>query len=38
VKGAVGAGDVRFYQCWYRNAGNFCTSATFNFTNGMQLT
>jgi hypothetical protein len=37
VKGAVSAGDVRFYQCWYRNAAAFCTSATFNFTNGVQL-
>jgi hypothetical protein len=32
------AGDVRHYQCWYRDAVPFCTSATFNMTNGVSLT
>ncbi len=38
VKGAISPGDVRNYQCWYRNAGAFCTPSTFNLTNGLQLT
>ena len=38
VKGANAAGNVRTYQCWYRNAAAFCTTATFNLTNGMQAT
>ncbi len=37
VRGNVSAGDVRTYQVWYRNAAAFCTSATFNLTNGMQI-
>jgi len=36
VTGAVPAGGaIRFYQVNYRNAAMFCTSATFNITNGM---
>lgn len=36
--GGLGSGLVtRFYQCWYRNAAAFCTSATFNLTNGMRI-
>src|SRR5207237_825160 len=32
-------GGVRDYQCWYRNSDpTFCTSATFNLTNGLQIT
>jgi hypothetical protein len=31
-------GDVRWYQAWYRNAANFCTSATHNMTNGLEVT
>lgn len=31
-------GDVRVYQCWYRNAADFCTSATFNSTNAVLVT
>jgi hypothetical protein len=34
VQGVVAAGDTRAYQCWYRDASAFCTSATFNLTNG----
>jgi hypothetical protein len=30
---------VRVYQCWYRNADPvFCTVATFNLTNAVQVT
>lgn len=38
VRGAVPAGGVRFYQAWYRNAASFCTSDTFNLTNGVATT
>jgi len=38
VSGANAAGDVRTYQVWYRNAAAFCTSDTFNLTNGHQVT
>ncbi len=34
----TGAGAVRTYQVWYRNAAPFCTPSTFNLTNGLQLT
>jgi len=37
VRGACSAGDVRVYQCWYRNAADFCTSSTFNLTNGLSV-
>jgi hypothetical protein len=38
VKGAVpSSGAMRTYQAWYRNAGAFCTSSTFNLTNGFQI-
>ncbi len=37
VRGAVSAGDVRTYQVWYRNAAAFCTAATFNLSNGLQI-
>jgi hypothetical protein len=36
LRGGDSAGDVRTYQCWYRNAAAFCTSSTFNLTNGIQ--
>jgi hypothetical protein len=29
-------GGVRAYQLWYRNAADFCTSATFNVTNAVR--
>ena len=32
------AGGVRDYQCWYRNAADFCTPATFNLTNAIEIT
>lgn len=39
VAGApINAGDVRNYQCWYRDAGTFCSSATFNLTNVIGVT
>jgi hypothetical protein len=37
VRGGVVPGDVRFYQAWYRDAASFCTSATFNLTNGVRV-
>lgn len=38
VRGLVPvAGATRFYQAWYRNAAVFCTSSTFNLTNGLQV-
>ncbi len=36
VRGALPpTGGTRTYQVWYRNAAAFCTSATFNLTNGV---
>ena len=29
-------GVERYYQVTYRNAADFCTSATFNITNGIR--
>ena len=37
VRGSCSPGDSRNYQCWYRNAAAFCTAATFNLTNGMNV-
>jgi hypothetical protein len=37
VRGSDNAGDVRTYQCWYRNAAAFCSPSTFNLTNGVQV-
>jgi hypothetical protein len=38
IGGAIpAAGGVRDYQVWYRNAGAFCTSSTFNLTNGLEV-
>ncbi len=37
-KGAIApSGGTRTYQVWYRNAGPFCTSSTFNLSNGVQV-
>ncbi len=36
--GITAAGTVRYYQCWYRNAAVFCTSSTYNLTNGLTVT
>ncbi len=30
-------GGTRFYQVWCRDAAAFCTSSTFNLTNGLQV-
>ncbi len=39
VRGMVpGAGGLRTYQVWYRNAAAFCNPETFNLTNGVQVT
>jgi hypothetical protein len=39
IKGALPAvGATRYYQNWYRNAAAFCTTATFNLTNGLRIT
>jgi hypothetical protein len=37
VSGALVPGDTRYYQQWFRDAITFCTSATFNLTNAMQV-
>ena len=36
ARGGVGAPGPRWYQLWYRNAAAFCTSSTFNLTNGVR--
>jgi hypothetical protein len=33
----VSPGDLKHYQCWYRDAIAFCTSATFNLTQGLSI-
>jgi hypothetical protein len=38
ILGQVTAPGVRTYQVWYRNAASYCTPATFNLTNGLELT
>lgn len=35
VRGGVLAGQTRFYQAWFRNAASFCTSETYNWSNGV---
>src|SRR5205085_10369219 len=35
--GGVTTPGVRIYQVWYRNAAVFCTSSTFNLTNGYRI-
>ncbi len=37
VRGAVPAGATRMYQVWYRNGAPFCTTSTFNLSNGFQI-
>ncbi len=38
VRGLIPAiGGSRAYQTWYRNSATFCTSATFNMTNGVRV-
>jgi hypothetical protein len=38
LQGANVAGNVRLYQCWYRNIAPFCQPEGFNLTNGVQTT
>jgi hypothetical protein len=38
VKGQVHVGNTRYYQVYYRDPASFCTSDTFNLTNGVQVT
>jgi hypothetical protein len=38
VRGLCAAGDLRFYQIWYRNAAAFCSASKFNLTNGTSVT
>ncbi len=39
VRGLVPVvGGTRYYQAWYRNAASFCTSSTFNLSNGLRAT
>lgn len=37
VRGAIAAPGIRTYQIWYRNAAAFCTSSTFNLSNGLRV-
>ena len=36
-RGGVTVPGTRVYQVWYRNAATYCTSATFNLTNGVRV-
>jgi hypothetical protein len=38
VRGQVAAPGVRTYQVWYRDPGAFCSSATWNLSNGFEIT
>jgi hypothetical protein len=37
TKGLVVAPGTRTYQVWYRNSASFCTTSTFNLTNGVEV-
>ncbi len=37
VRGLVTAPGTRTYQVWYRNAAAFCTTSTFNLSNGLEI-
>jgi hypothetical protein len=37
ARGIVTAVGTRTYQVWYRNAAAFCTSSTFNLSNGLEI-
>jgi hypothetical protein len=37
VRGMVTAPGTRYYQVWYRNAASFCTTSTFNLSNGLHV-
>jgi hypothetical protein len=34
----VNPGDLKHYQCWYRDIPPFCTTATFNLSQGLSIT
>jgi hypothetical protein len=36
--GGLTPNATRVYQVWYRDAASFCTSATYNLTNGLSVT
>ncbi len=36
--GVPAVGGTRYYQLWFRNSAVFCTSATFGFTNAVEVT
>ncbi|MDZ4772926.1 MAG: hypothetical protein SGI72_07295 [Planctomycetota bacterium] len=38
IAGATAVGDVRNYQCWYRDSAVFCSPETYNLTNLVTLT
>jgi len=39
VKGGVpGAGGTFYYQAWYRDPASFCTTSTYNYSNGVAVT
>jgi len=38
VTAGTASGDVRNYQCWYRDAAAFCSVSTFNLTQSVSLT
>lgn len=37
LSGATVAGNVRHYQGWYRDSAAFCSTSTFNLTNGYRV-
>jgi hypothetical protein len=37
ARGLVTSAGDRFYQLWYRNSATFCTSATFNLSNALEV-
>ncbi len=38
LRGTVVGGATHTYQVWYRNAAGFCTTGTFNLSNGLTAT
>jgi hypothetical protein len=38
VRGSIPfTGGTRYYQVWFRDAQAFCTSSSFNLTNGLRV-
>jgi len=37
VRGLVASAGTRTYQVWYRNSAAFCTAATYNLSNGLEI-